>query len=368
MSVLMLIVGAIALILGIGMVGFGIPINEFSFGNTLIEAGTTAASCGLVLIGLGAVVAQLQRIADGLAMWTPARPASRMAEMFESGTPIALQAAPAQAAPAAAVRPPFPPKPPARPKVEAKSEAKPEAKPEVKPETKPNLSPELQSDTPQRAATPVESPVSFVASSEPPPAERFSAAPSLHNPDVPPIETGKDVSLSPAEQPPASAEIEEPPPAPRPRFGFGSGMNQRRQDATPESAWRPSPPPPPPDEIAPLPAASQPQESSHFDDMWPAFDPKSDRQAAADDGKSDPMLDLPPPREKAPEPAAEAEPPMPDAAPSGPPRAVAILKSGVVDGMGYTLYVDGSIEAELPQGTLRFSSINDLRNYLEKNA
>ena len=50
------------------------------------------------------------------------------------------------------------------------------------------------------------------------------------------------------------------------------------------------------------------------------------------------------------------------------PRAVAILKSGVVDGMGYTLYVDGSIEAELPQGTLRFASINELRSHLAKNA
>ena len=50
------------------------------------------------------------------------------------------------------------------------------------------------------------------------------------------------------------------------------------------------------------------------------------------------------------------------------PRTVAILKSGVVDGMGYTLYVDGSIEAELPQGTLRFASINELRSHLENNA
>jgi hypothetical protein len=54
--------------------------------------------------------------------------------------------------------------------------------------------------------------------------------------------------------------------------------------------------------------------------------------------------------------------------PGNEPRAVAILKSGVVDGMGYTLYVDGSIEAELPQGTLRFSSINDLRDHLENNS
>ena len=51
----------------------------------------------------------------------------------------------------------------------------------------------------------------------------------------------------------------------------------------------------------------------------------------------------------------------------GEPRSIAILKSGVVDGMGYTLYVDGSIEAELPQGTLRFASINELRNHLSKS-
>ena len=36
--------------------------------------------------------------------------------------------------------------------------------------------------------------------------------------------------------------------------------------------------------------------------------------------------------------------------------------------MGYTLYVDGSIEAELPQGTLRFASINELRGHLDKSA
>lgn len=55
-----------------------------------------------------------------------------------------------------------------------------------------------------------------------------------------------------------------------------------------------------------------------------------------------------------------------DEMPAEEPRSVPILKSGVVDGMGYTLYVDGSIEAELPQGTLRFASINELRAHLEK--
>jgi hypothetical protein len=45
-----------------------------------------------------------------------------------------------------------------------------------------------------------------------------------------------------------------------------------------------------------------------------------------------------------------------------------VLKSGVVEGMAYTLYSDGSIEAQLPQGTLRFGSINALRHHIENSA
>jgi hypothetical protein len=45
-------------------------------------------------------------------------------------------------------------------------------------------------------------------------------------------------------------------------------------------------------------------------------------------------------------------------------QQVAILKSGVIDGMAYTVYTDGSIEAELPQGIIRFGSIEELRSYL----
>jgi len=49
-------------------------------------------------------------------------------------------------------------------------------------------------------------------------------------------------------------------------------------------------------------------------------------------------------------------------------QSVAILKSGVVDGMAYTLYADGSIEAQLPQGTVRFGSITELRSHIENNS
>ena len=47
---------------------------------------------------------------------------------------------------------------------------------------------------------------------------------------------------------------------------------------------------------------------------------------------------------------------------------VSIVKSGVVNGMAYILYSDGSIEAQLPQGTLRFGSIIELRNHIENSA
>jgi hypothetical protein len=62
-----------------------------------------------------------------------------------------------------------------------------------------------------------------------------------------------------------------------------------------------------------------------------------------------------------------AEPRQEPVAPDG-PRSPAILKSGVVDGMAYTLYADGSIEAKLPHGTVRFGSIAELRAHIESNS
>jgi hypothetical protein len=50
------------------------------------------------------------------------------------------------------------------------------------------------------------------------------------------------------------------------------------------------------------------------------------------------------------------------------PVPISVLRSGIVDGMAYTLYSDGSIEAQLPQGTLRFGSITELREHLEQGA
>ena len=102
---------------------------------------------------------------------------------------------------------------------------------------------------------------------------------------------------------------------------------------------------------------------------------------------TEPEVDLAPltrvPEEpRAPPPVAPAAPSIP-APPVAPPipRAVApplrpaaaakngsvestVYKSGVIDGMAYTLFMDGSIEAELPQGKVKFASVDELQTYL----
>ena len=42
------------------------------------------------------------------------------------------------------------------------------------------------------------------------------------------------------------------------------------------------------------------------------------------------------------------------------------MRSGIISGMAYTLYADGSIEAELPLGTVRFGSVEELRAHVAR--
>ncbi len=52
----------------------------------------------------------------------------------------------------------------------------------------------------------------------------------------------------------------------------------------------------------------------------------------------------------------------PTPAPNG--AANTVYRSGVIDGMAYTLFMDGSIQAELPHGTQKFASVDELQKYL----
>ena len=62
----MLVAGIGCLLAGLLAVGFGIPVNEFSFGNTLILAGTVTACAGLIILSLWVAVRELKRIAERL--------------------------------------------------------------------------------------------------------------------------------------------------------------------------------------------------------------------------------------------------------------------------------------------------------------
>ena len=108
--------------------------------------------------------------------------------------------------------------------------------------------------------------------------------------------------------------------------------------------------PPPIPEAGEVPPAS-------FDDAWP----KAERARASE---------VPPPRRAGR--AAPSEPaPSPVERTPAPPRAenppaVTVLKSGVVDGMAYSLYSDGSIEAQMPEGLMRFASLDELTAHIER--
>ena len=279
MPLLLNIVGAIIAMLGLGAVTYGIPIKEFSFGNTLIISGAIGVVGGVVILAIGAMIRQLRHVAELLAAHPlPGQPV----ESFE--------AAAAPGAPPARV--PFPSRP----------------KPEVPP--------------------PTAAEERLVAAAAPTLRNPEAAAPTVEQFEVKQYE---EVLLSPRQT--APVEPAEPPPE-----SFAAPAPPERPTEPPpvaaEEPWRPTPPP----------RTERPSQPSYFDSMWPA-------ESRA--GKRPPV---------------EEPPPEPPAAPAPPSEPVAILKSGVVDGMAYTLYVDGSIEAELPNGTLRFASIHELRDHLAKSS
>jgi len=120
----------------------------------------------------------------------------------------------------------------------------------------------------------------------------------------------------------------------------------------------------------------------------PRLSPKSDRPAAANGAagrgfngarQAKQRTDVTPLASQAPPPLPRAAMPVSaseerdskiaalaqTASTDGAAAPVAALKSGIIEGMAYTLYSDGSIDAELPQGKLRFGSIRALRDHIE---
>jgi hypothetical protein len=291
MVVLLLVAGIGFLLAGLVAIGFGIPINEFGFGNTLIVAGTMSACTGMLLIGLWMAVRELKNIARRLGPGAAT----------ESDTE--LPSAPDLAAPRNLFR-----------RDQPGSEDAGDAEP--------------------------------VASAAAPPWQGEAA----------PRDRAQDDAA------PATAEAA--PAAKARRNLLFSSSSRKERDRAQTRTTDPSAADPHPEPAArpPAPESAEPPPAS-FDDAWP----KPERSRTAD---------IAPPRRAGrtpssfdePNPAAAGEDRYPPAVRQQDPTQVTVLKSGVVDGMAYSLYSDGSIEAQMPEGMMRFASIDELRAHLDQRA
>ena len=300
MTFVLLVAGIGLLLAGLVAIGFGIPINEFGFGNTLIQAGTVAACTGMLLLGLWTAVKELKIIARRLG---PAGAAA--GSRAENASPPASTGA-------------APPNQAENSGFYSRDQAGPENAGHVEP----------------AAPSPAASPPPWLG--EPAPRERA--------PDDSPLA-------------PAAAE---PAPAVKPKRNLLFSSSSRKERERAQARADPSMTVPQPESAAPPQVPESPEAPpASFDDAWP----KSERSRS----------EIPPPRRagRTPSTFAEADP-VAESADRYPPAArnedtaqVTVLKSGVVDGMAYSLYSDGSIEAQMPEGMMRFASIDELRSHLD---
>jgi hypothetical protein len=273
MMVVLLIAGIGFLLAGLLTIGFGIPVKEFSFGNTLILTGTVAACTGIIMLGLWTVVRELRNIARRLA---PAVATEDEGLLFSPDQPAAENAGHAEP----------------------------------------------------------------------------SAPPPWHEDAESRDRVGGDVPSAP--EPVGAAS------APRQRRNLLFSSSSRRER---ERAQARTPDPSAPDVRSP-PAAPPGPDSTEgpratFEDAWPKSERSRNadalprRSARAASTFTEASADATGAERRAPA-AKEDQPP------------VTVLKSGVVDGMAYSLYSDGSIEAQMPEGMMRFASIDELRAHLDQ--
>ena len=146
-------------------------------------------------------------------------------------------------------------------------------------------------------------------------------------PEIPPV------AIEPVEAPPSPAAAPDRPARRNLLFAM------RRRDKAESSADAPLPKP-----------ALEAEPRMSFDNAWPtsskpANGKEAPAESAAEAGSAQPART---------EPAVQA-------------ADVTVIKSGVVDGMAYTLYSDGSIEAQMAgEGMVRFASLDALRTYLDQ--
>lgn len=326
MGALVIGIGAVLAVLGVvvGAIGFGSA--ETTSGAGLMTVGGTGFVGGLLMVALGFILRVLADIAEKLEGAVHFEP-------FEDEVPTGRLEAAAIALEAEALIPDSP----------GYAEA-PEAPKARMPLGSPAEDEEREPPTwflrkrPAEAAGDAGSAFAPEPEFEPEPEPDFEPLPPFRAPLPDPVRA------EPARQEPVRAEAGRSE-APRPEPARAEPVPVRAEPQRPEPARReppsflrpagapaerPSPPAPPEEVRAPRLRDEFPGEP---DDAPPAFLRETD--LLGDE----------------PEPAAEAP-------------SVTVLKSGTIGGMSYKLYSDGSIEADLPDGTLRFASLQELRDHV----
>ena len=90
----LLAAGALAMLAGLGAIAWGIPVKEFSVGNTLILSGTLGVCSGLILFGLAAVLSELKIISHRLRQRTALEADVRPLQLPGAGNKAELEPAP----------------------------------------------------------------------------------------------------------------------------------------------------------------------------------------------------------------------------------------------------------------------------------
>jgi hypothetical protein len=304
MYAFLLMLGAVIIAAGLALLASGVSIQTHAFDATNVTPGAIAIVGGCIIIGLAFVVRALLRVERALV----ARPMPRPAR---PGAAVGAAASVAQSSEPATI--PFSPKP-----VTA-----------TQPAAAANVG----------AGRPVPAPAAEPASSGALVGERVESGPIVEE---------SDVSLLPQ----AAVRSDE-------ANGEAANVVVSRTNGSAHGNGLPQ------IAMSGRPARRQQQpKGSIFDSLWPKAQRSSQIPAAAL-AQAAPQPPAPQPQPSAAIAPVPITPPPPVSTPAQP--AVSILKSGVVEGMAYTLYSDGSIEAQLPGGTLRFGSITELRNHIEQN-
>jgi hypothetical protein len=285
MTIGMVVAGIGCLLAGLLAIGFGIPINEFGLGNTLILAGSVAACSGLII----------------LSLWVAVRELKSTVRQLGSGPAL-----------------------------------------------------DIKRDTSQLAALPRPAGAEggVRASDVGPMAGEPADARRSSPPSAPPSASWFDEAAA-RDRPRPEAQLPQPPEAsPRQRRNlmFSSTLRQERERgqgrAGDTAAAEPRQMVAAPTADADFPPAGPEDTWLKAEQTWPLEAPQ--RRRVGNPPKSN-------------EQGATRQPPAIES-----DSRVAVIRSGVVEGMAYSLYSDGSIEAEMPEGTMRFASVDELRAHLDR--